>query len=447
MAKALPSLRGRRKGTLRRALRRKFSNLRRRLTSGKSSSRDGGVATAAAKQSSLISAAVEQQNIQTGLLQQIESSMGRTPAAARREQQPHAQRQGGGLSSRKKLAIAGAAGLAAGAAVGALAARAGRKPQERVEGAPVTYDLDQIKFEADKIIFKGLSLPAAAQATPSQTSATPDQATSQQLASPSAGSRSSVVSQAFGAPTRSPIATQMAERAAAPQAATPGAPGATPAPPVGEGVGRVLATIRRQESGNNYSARAGGSSASGAYQFIDSTWRSLTRKYNIGTEYGSAGSAPPAIQDAVAGKYVEEILRQNNNDVSKVPLVWYTGNPQGRMSEAALRANRGQTGEMYQRKWMAAYGGGQAPAATQVANAPAQASALAQASTQRVVADGEQARNNQRIVQAMAAAPAPTERPPTNNQSPESRQAAASGDVSLRNRLLNAFNQLSAQAS
>ena len=37
-------------------------------------------------------------------------------------------------------------------------------------------------------------------------------------------------------------------------------------------VAPILATIRTLESGGDYTARAAGSSASGAYQFIDSTW-------------------------------------------------------------------------------------------------------------------------------------------------------------------------------
>jgi hypothetical protein len=34
----------------------------------------------------------------------------------------------------------------------------------------------------------------------------------------------------------------------------------------------ILATIRTHESTNNYQAKAAGSSASGAYQFLDTTW-------------------------------------------------------------------------------------------------------------------------------------------------------------------------------
>ena len=117
---------------------------------------------------------------------------------------------------------------------------------------------------------------------------------------------------------------------------------------------QVLDTIKSVESGGDYGTpnKAGASSASGAYQFIDSTWENLTKKYGIGEEYPRAMYAPPQIQDAVAAKYVEEILSQNNNDVSKVPLVWYTGNPQGKMSGEALSSNKGQQAQTYQKKWI-----------------------------------------------------------------------------------------------
>lgn len=118
---------------------------------------------------------------------------------------------------------------------------------------------------------------------------------------------------------------------------------------------QVLQTIKTRESGGDYRIRSDSSSASGAYQFIDSTWQSLTQKYGVGTRYRRAYQAPPEVQDAVAAAYVDEILRQNNGDVSKVPVVWYTGNAQGKMSAKALKVNRGLTPQAYQKKWMKDY--------------------------------------------------------------------------------------------
>lgn len=118
---------------------------------------------------------------------------------------------------------------------------------------------------------------------------------------------------------------------------------------------RILATIRQRESGGNYSAQAKTSTASGAYQFIDSTWQNLTKKYGIGQEFGKAKLAPKEIQDAIAQAYVKDILKEAGGDVSKVPLAWYTGNIQGKISNAGLQANNGLTPEAYQSNWMGAY--------------------------------------------------------------------------------------------
>jgi hypothetical protein len=129
----------------------------------------------------------------------------------------------------------------------------------------------------------------------------------------------------------------------------------------GADVDRIMSTIRTRESGGNYGAQAKGSSASGAYQFIDSTWQGLTKKYGIGQEFGKAKLAPKEIQDAIAKAYVNDILKQAGGDVSKVPLAWYTGNTQGKMSASALAANNGLTPEAYQSKWMSEYSGSQTP--------------------------------------------------------------------------------------
>ena len=148
----------------------------------------------------------------------------------------------------------------------------------------------------------------------------------------------------------------------------PGAPRATAAeianlPAIPADVEKILATIRTKESGGNYGIPhpigMPGQSASGAYAFTNGTWQSLTKKYGIGTEYSSAYLAPPPIQDAVAARYVQEILQQAGGDVSKVPLAWYTGNIQGKMSASALATNNGLTPQAYQANWMQTYTGGQ----------------------------------------------------------------------------------------
>jgi hypothetical protein len=136
---------------------------------------------------------------------------------------------------------------------------------------------------------------------------------------------------------------------------------------------QVLETIKKRESGGNYNAQAKGSSASGAYQFIDSTWRARAKAAGVDTtQYPRAVNAPPEIQDKVADAYISEILSKNNNDVSKVPLVWYTGNAAGQMSSAALAANNGLTPQAYQASWMKTYQqmGGNANVASAAPAAP-----------------------------------------------------------------------------
>lgn len=120
---------------------------------------------------------------------------------------------------------------------------------------------------------------------------------------------------------------------------------------------KILATIRKRESGGNYTAHSNGSSASGAYQFIDRTWVGLTKQFNVGTSYEHASDAPPQVQDEVARRYVKDILAKNGGDVTKVPLVWYTGNAQGKMSAAQMAANNGLSASTYQQKWMTSFSG------------------------------------------------------------------------------------------
>ena len=60
-----------------------------------------------------------------------------------------------------------------------------------------------------------------------------------------------------------------------------------------------LSCVRRHESGGDYQAQNRSSTASGAYQFLDSTWRTVSSRAGMGG-YGRARSAPWHVQDAVA---------------------------------------------------------------------------------------------------------------------------------------------------
>jgi hypothetical protein len=71
------------------------------------------------------------------------------------------------------------------------------------------------------------------------------------------------------------------------------------APPAHNPPGGFLACVRRHESGGNYRAENPVSTASGAYQFLDSTWRTMSARAGH-SGWGHAADAPPAVQDAVA---------------------------------------------------------------------------------------------------------------------------------------------------
>ena len=119
-----------------------------------------------------------------------------------------------------------------------------------------------------------------------------------------------------------------------PGGASPG--GSSPSVPFNGENKPILETIKARESRGDYTIQNKTSSASGAYQFIDSTWKSRAQAAGVDTKmYPRAKDAPPEIQDKVADKYVSDILKQVNNDVSKVPVVWYTGNPQGKNSSVS----------------------------------------------------------------------------------------------------------------
>lgn len=116
-------------------------------------------------------------------------------------------------------------------------------------------------------------------------------------------------------------------------------------------VGAVLATIRTLESRSDYTAQASGSSASGAYQFVDGTWA------NFGG-YPQAWQAPPAVQDAKAAEHVQGILDANGGDVTTVPVIWYIGHiPAGSEWDTVPVPGAGNTltPRQYRERWLAEY--------------------------------------------------------------------------------------------
>lgn len=115
----------------------------------------------------------------------------------------------------------------------------------------------------------------------------------------------------------------------------------------------VLATIRALESGGDYTARAPGSSASGAYQFTDGTWDGYGG-------YPSAWQAPLYVQDQKAIEHVHAILDTTDGDVAAVGVVWYLGHlpPDGSPAwdtVPAPDAGNQLTPRQYRQRWMTQY--------------------------------------------------------------------------------------------
>jgi hypothetical protein len=90
-------------------------------------------------------------------------------------------------------------------------------------------------------------------------------------------------------------------------------------------IARILATIRKRESGNNYTIKNKHASASGAYQYVNSTWRGWANRIAEAAPFanGSAADAPAKIQDLVAEVNVRSILATHNNQLAAIPVVWY----------------------------------------------------------------------------------------------------------------------------
>jgi hypothetical protein len=95
-------------------------------------------------------------------------------------------------------------------------------------------------------------------------------------------------------------------------------------------INRILETIRKKESGGNYTAINKGDGvtkniASGAYQYLNSTWQGLVKNLNYepGMQYPSAYQAPKSVQDFVAEVNVRRILATHGNHLAAVPIVWY----------------------------------------------------------------------------------------------------------------------------
>ncbi len=147
------------------------------------------------------------------------------------------------------------------------------------------------------------TIPATTAPTPSTPSATTPTTTSATTSATTPGTPT----------TTAPSATATT---IAPAPTTTAAPAAQNIKVYPSQIANILATIRYVESRGNYNAPPNRGNASGAYQFIASTWNGYGG-------YAHAYLAPPQVQDERAAADVNRFLAQWNNDVSMIPVMWY----------------------------------------------------------------------------------------------------------------------------
>lgn len=99
-------------------------------------------------------------------------------------------------------------------------------------------------------------------------------------------------------------------------------PGATPAV-YGGSLDRFLQVLAYQESRGNPLDKAPGSTATGKYQYIDSTWASRKQLYGPAGQYHSAYQAPEEVQDAVAFIEYTQVLNTYHGDIFKATVNHY----------------------------------------------------------------------------------------------------------------------------
>lgn len=121
----------------------------------------------------------------------------------------------------------------------------------------------------------------------------------------------------------------------------------------------VLATIRQVESGGRYDGPPNTGGASGAYQYIDRTWRTWAARAAIDTfRYPHAYLAPALLQDTVAAINVRSILEEHH-EVAAVPIAWYwpraLDHPDDLDIVPAPQAGNRLTVREYQQHWLSIY--------------------------------------------------------------------------------------------
>lgn len=92
-------------------------------------------------------------------------------------------------------------------------------------------------------------------------------------------------------------------------------------------IDRFLQVLAYQESGGNPTAESGSSTASGKYQYLDSTWQARVSLYGPSGQYSRAKLAPEEVQDAVAYIEYTQKFRALNSDLFQLAVSHYLGHP------------------------------------------------------------------------------------------------------------------------
>jgi murein DD-endopeptidase MepM/ murein hydrolase activator NlpD len=124
--------------------------------------------------------------------------------------------------------------------------------------------------------------------------------------------------------------------------------------------GVILDTIRLVETGGDYQSRITTATASGAYGFVDGTWRHYAAVAGVDVaRFPAAWMATPGDQDAAAAVHVNEILAAHDNQVEAVAVSWYLP---AALDDPTLmdhvpfpQAGNRITVRQYQMRWMAVY--------------------------------------------------------------------------------------------
>ena len=90
---------------------------------------------------------------------------------------------------------------------------------------------------------------------------------------------------------------------------------------------QILSQVMQRESGGNYQSVASvcnPTCATGAYQFKNTTWQWVTSQTGVGTQYATAGMAPPDVQDVNA-----LWLLRFAGDNANASVAWGASSPSG----------------------------------------------------------------------------------------------------------------------